>query len=174
MEKRFPFLYLDEINEEQITPRKINNIRKDFHSLLKYKKLSPYLLEKTASNWLRLDLVNKVFPKSKFIHIIRDGRDVAVSTRKKYFGDIRKISSQKTLTENSKNRFINFFDEINHKIRNGLTLLMLVSNSYRYLRMSLVLLGIKKRDFWGPRFRGYKKLYNSKSLIEVNFRTMEI
>lgn len=165
--KRFPFLYLDEINEEQITPRKINNIRKDFYSLLKYKKPSPYLLEKTASNCLRLDLVNKVFPKSKFIHIIRDGRDVAVSTRKKYFGDIRKISSQKTLTENSKNRFINFFDEINHKIRNGLTLLMLVSNSYRYLRMSLVLLGIKKRDFWGPRFRGYKKLYNSKSLIEV-------
>ena len=165
--KRFPFFYLDEISEEQITPRKINNIRKDFSNLLKHKKISPYLLEKTASNCLRLDLVSKVFPKSKFIHIIRDGRDVAVSTRKKYFGDIRKISSQKTLTENSKNRFINFFDEINHKIRNGLTLLMLVSNSYRYLRMSLVLLGIKKRDFWGPRFRGYKKLYNSKSLIEV-------
>ena len=83
--KRFPFLYLDEINEEQITPRKINNIRKDFHSLLKYKKLSPYLLEKTASNCLRLDLVNKVFPKSKFIHIIRDGRDDSCFYQKEIF-----------------------------------------------------------------------------------------
>ena len=82
---------------------------------------------------MRLDLVSKVFPKSKFIHIIRDGRDVAVS-KEEIFGDIRKISSQKTLTENSKIGSL-IFDEINHKIRNGLTLLMLVSNSYRYLRM---------------------------------------
>ena len=62
---------------------------------------------------------------------------------------------------------LNFFQEINHKIRNGLTPLMFISNSFRYLRMSLVILGLRKRDFWGPRFKGYRKLYKSTSLIEV-------
>ncbi|MAO72354.1 MAG: hypothetical protein CMD02_07620 [Flavobacteriales bacterium] len=165
--KRFPFLTLDEIEKDKITQSKLIKIRKDFSNLLKNKEFHPFLLEKTASNCLRLDLVQKVFPNAKFIHILRDGRDVAVSTRKKYFGDIRKISSQDTSTISSKNRFINFFEEISHKIRNGLTPLMFISNSIRYLRMSLVILGFKKRDFWGPRFKGYRKLYKSISLIEL-------
>lgn len=165
--KQYPFLDVDEIAEDKVTPSKINNVRKDFIKLLQYRTFSPFLLEKTASNCLRLDLVQKVFPNAKFIHILRDGRDVAVSTRKKYFGDIRKISSQENVTIPSKNRFLNFFQEINHKIRNGLTPLMFISNSFRYLRMSLVMLGLRKRDFWGPRFKGYRKLYKSTSLIEV-------
>ncbi len=44
---------------------------------------------------------------------------------------------------------------------------MLISNSLRYLRMSLVLLGLRKRDFWGPRFKGFRKLYRNDTLIEV-------
>ena len=33
--------------------------------------------------------------------------------------------------------------------------------------MSLVLLGLRKRDFWGPRFKGFRKLYRNDTLIEV-------
>ena len=165
--KRFPFLNIDEIDNDKITKSKLIKIKRDFSNLLKNKEFSPFLLEKTASNCLRLDLVQKVFPNAKFIHIHRDGRDVAVSTRKKYFGDIRKISSQDFSKTSSKSRFTNFFKEISHKIRNGLTPMMFISNSIRYLRMSLVILGFKKRDFWGPRFNGYKKLFKSISLIEL-------
>ncbi len=141
-------------------------VRQDFRRLLKGKD-SSFLLEKTAANCLRLELVNKVFPNTKFIHILRDGRDVAVSTRRKYKGDIRKISSNRNLENQEGRRFRNFFHEIYHKINNGLTLLMLISNSLRYLRMSLVLLGLRKRDFWGPRFKGFRKLYRNDTLIEV-------
>ena len=164
--KRFPFLEIDEIDENIITPNKVKLIRQDFRRLIKGKD-SSFLLEKTAANCLRLELVNKVFPNTKFIHILRDGRDVAVSTRRKYKGDIRKISSNRNLENQEGRRFRNFFHEIYHKINNGLTLLMLISNSLRYLRMSLVLLGLKKRDFWGPRFKGFRKLYRNDTLIEV-------
>jgi len=44
---------------------------------------------------------------------------------------------------------------------------MLITNSLRYFRMSLVLLGLRKRDFWGPRFKGFRKIYNESTLIEV-------
>ena len=165
--KRFPFLIIDEIDDSKITPKKINLIREDFRKLLRGRSKSPFLLEKTASNCLRLELVNKVFPNTKFIHILRDGRDVAVSTRKKYQGDIRKISSYKNLENQEKKRFVFFLQEIQHKIKNGLTPLMLITNSLRYFRMSLVLLGLRKRDFWGPRFKGFRKLYNESTLIEV-------
>ncbi|MGY8987287.1 MAG: sulfotransferase family protein [Flavobacteriales bacterium] len=165
--KRFPFLNLDEIEESKITPNKVNLIREDFKKLLRGRKSSPFLLEKTASNCLRLELINKVFPDAKFIHILRDGRDVAVSTRRKYQGDIRKISSHKSLQIHEKRRFPNFFKEIKHKVQNGLTPFMLLTNSLRYFRMSLVLLGLRKRDFWGPRFKGFRKLYNELTLIEV-------
>ena len=165
--KRFPFLIIDEIDDSKITPKKINLIREDFRKLLRGRSKFPFLLEKTASNCLRLELVNKVFPNAKFIHILRDGRDVAVSTRKKYQGDIRKISSSKNLENQEKKRFVFFLQEIQHKIKNGLTPLMLITNSLRYFRMSLVLLGLRKRDFWGPRFKGFRKLYNESTLIEV-------
>jgi len=164
--KRFPFLEIDEIDENIITPNKVKLVRQDFRRLLKGKD-SSFLLEKTAANCLRLELVNKVFPNTKFIHILRDGRDVAVSTRRKYKGDIRKISSNRNLENQEGRRFRNFFHEIYHKINNGLTLLMLISNSLRYLRMSLVLLGLRKRDFWGPRFKGFRKLYRNDTLIAV-------
>tara|TARA_B100000902_G_scaffold18326_1_gene21963 strand:- start:10401 stop:12128 length:1728 start_codon:yes stop_codon:yes gene_type:complete len=165
--KRYPFLDVDEIEGHMVNEEKVGKVRRDFSNLIKKRPYSPFFLEKTASNCLRLDLVKRVFPNAKFIHIIRDGRDVAVSTRKKYFGDIRKISSNNNNDVKSKNRFFNFFYEVNHKIKNGLTLLMLISNTFRYLRMSLVILGLKNRDFWGPRFKGYKKIYNSCTLIDV-------
>lgn len=165
--KRFPFLRLDEIKESEITSNKVNLIREDFRKLLKKRKSTPFLLEKTASNCLRLELINKVFPDTKFIHILRDGRDVAVSTRRKFQGDIRKISSHDNLKIYEKRRFSNFFQEIKHKFKNGLTPFMLIMNSFRYFRMSLVLLGLRKKDFWGPRFFGFRKLYNESTLIEV-------
>ena len=33
--------------------------------------------------------------------------------------------------------------------------------------MSLVVLGLRKRDFWGPRFEGFRELYDNNTLIEV-------
>lgn len=42
------------------------------------------VLEKTVSNTLRVEFVRALFPEARFIHIIRDGRDVAVSARRRW------------------------------------------------------------------------------------------
>ena len=50
------------------------------------------MLEKTPANALRLLFVKKVFPDTVLIHIIGDGRDAALSCRRKYRGDNRKVT----------------------------------------------------------------------------------
>jgi len=42
--------------------------------------------DKTPSYISELDILNKMFPNSKFIHIMRDGRDVALSIVKQWWG----------------------------------------------------------------------------------------
>lgn len=41
-------------------------------------------LEKTPSNTLRVTFMNRIFPQALFLHIVRDGRDVAFSAAKKW------------------------------------------------------------------------------------------
>jgi sulfotransferase family protein len=40
-----------------------------------------YLVEKTPAHLERMDLIAEVFPDARFVHVIRDGRDVALSMR---------------------------------------------------------------------------------------------
>lgn len=43
-----------------------------------------YLVEKTCANTLRVPFIRHVLPEAHFVHIIRDGRDAAVSAREKW------------------------------------------------------------------------------------------
>jgi len=52
--------------------------------LSKRKKDNSFLVEKTVSNTLRVDFVYKIFPKAKFIHLTRDGRDVVESVSRQW------------------------------------------------------------------------------------------
>ena len=166
--KQFLFMNSDEILPEEVTDVKVIRIRKEFNNLIKGKKKSRYLLEKTASNCLRIELVHKVFPNAKFIHIKRDGKAVAVSVRKKYLGNINKISSiKKDIRSTLKERLGAVIKEFKHKSQNSISLLMLISNSVRYFKMGLLILGIKKQNFWGPRFIGYQKIMKEVSLLEL-------
>tara|TARA_B100000795_G_scaffold129410_1_gene96432 strand:- start:837 stop:2540 length:1704 start_codon:yes stop_codon:yes gene_type:complete len=165
---QFLFMKSDEITSDIITDEKVFKTRNNFNNLLNKKESKKYLLEKTASNCLRLDLVYRVFPNAKFIHISRDGKPVSVSVRKKYFGNIHKISSDNNKKDSSlKQRFKVVLLELRHKYENGVSLLVFLSNIVRYLKMSSVILGIKKQDFWGPRFIGYKDVMRKVSPLEL-------
>lgn len=72
-------------------PEKSQVIRGLFLSELK-KKNKKVLIEKLPINTFRLGLINKIFPSSRFIHIFRDGIDVARSIEERcingrWFGD---------------------------------------------------------------------------------------
>lgn len=45
-----------------------------------------YFGDSTPVNIMQADLINKILPRSKFIHVIRDGRDVASSVVKEKWG----------------------------------------------------------------------------------------
>lgn len=77
---RFP---TDEFTPAMATPRVQKYIQDQFLSLHKQTK-TPFIVEKTCANSLRVEFVKKVFPKGKFIHIVRDGRDVVASAIKRW------------------------------------------------------------------------------------------
>jgi len=112
------------------------------------------LLEKTACNVFRVPLVYDVFPDARFVHIIRDGRDVAISARKKMQGNINHLSKidigPAKSTQKDRIRIVTRL--VGEKFR-----YLNLKNFPRYLNGLLSLLGVKKRILWGPRFFGMEE-----------------
>jgi hypothetical protein len=55
----------------------------------------PYLVVKDPRDSIRIDSLNRLFPKAKFIHIIRDGRDVVASMMKTFENTIYYLPGEK-------------------------------------------------------------------------------
>jgi len=73
----------DQLDPENLTEKQAAFIRK---SLCKQAKLgkNDRLLEKTVSNTLRVPYVDAVFPNARYVHLIRDGRDVTESAMRQW------------------------------------------------------------------------------------------
>jgi len=71
----------DELTPEQLTERSVRFIRRYLEGWLN-KTAAERLVEKTVSNTLRVEFVAAVLPDCRFVHLLRDGRDVAVSARR--------------------------------------------------------------------------------------------
>ncbi|HEY5218197.1 MAG TPA: sulfotransferase [Gemmatimonadaceae bacterium] len=71
----------DELGPELATPRVRRRIRS---RILNFQRMAPWLVEKTVSNSLRVPFVEAVFPEAKYIHLIRDGRDVTESSYRQW------------------------------------------------------------------------------------------
>lgn len=65
---------LDYRSIDEATPERIKQIR-HFFLLLTKRRDSTYFIDKTTANVLRMGFVEKIFPNSIFIHVIRDVRD---------------------------------------------------------------------------------------------------
>ncbi|MGH7690051.1 MAG: sulfotransferase family protein, partial [Gemmatimonadaceae bacterium] len=73
----------DELGVELATPRVRARIRRH---ILNFSRGAPWLVEKTVSNTLRVDFVDAVFPfpDALYVHLVRDGRDVAESAARQW------------------------------------------------------------------------------------------
>lgn len=73
----------DVLPAKSLDAGRIRFIRK---ALARQARLRPggILLEKTVSNSLRVPFVDAVFPEARYIHLVRDGRDVATSAMKEW------------------------------------------------------------------------------------------
>lgn len=100
-------LKTDFFDKRCLSDSELSYIRRWFLNRLNAEDQSTRILEKTPANSLRVSYVNEVFPDALFIHLIRDGRDVAFSAKNKWtkrsdknkdripgesgrFGDLRK------------------------------------------------------------------------------------
>ncbi|OGI00448.1 MAG: hypothetical protein A2Y25_11910 [Candidatus Melainabacteria bacterium GWF2_37_15] len=164
--KHLPSSKYDDIPEKALTPNVIEKIKKDFYKMVHNSK-NKYWMEKTAANSLRVNLVASVFPEAKFVHIIRDGRDVAISLEKKYKGDVQKISRGGKYNKKSPlANYIYLFNQVlPHKIKRGLDLGYFLKYPDRYMDVLLRTMGIPR--MWGPRFIGYEHYFRNYSLLET-------
>jgi len=151
---------------KHLNSKKISIIRNDFYKRYVPETQVPFILEKTPSNSMRIDFLKTIFPEAKFIHIIRDGRDVAVSIRKKYYGDNRKITQfddDKTTVKGNIRLFKNTARKIN---RAGNLPKYITGNISKILQHLLVSFNLKKHFHWGVRYPGWRKYYKELSHIE--------
>lgn len=146
------------------------NIQNRFKKAIKDGK-SSVIVEKTPSNCFRIPFINELFPRSKFIHLIRDGREVALSASKEWAAKKSRALDSKELRE------LNMLKKI------GKTVLEEGEFSKRFQSFSdiyyLPKYGVKfsnylRRQFlgndsipWGPRFPGIRQVRKSFSLLET-------
>lgn len=71
----------DELTIEKLTPTIREKIERNFERM---GAGAPLLVEKTVSNCLRVPYINAVFPKARYIHLVRDGRDVVESAYRQW------------------------------------------------------------------------------------------
>lgn len=141
---------------------KIDYINNKFVKFVKDKN-KIRLLEKTPSNSLRLSFVRKVFPKSKIIILVRDGRDVAVSARKKWLYETDKNTQKlNSSTSHKKKHF-------NQQVKKFLQISFLDFPYYLKDIFSELLfyVGLRKRSYWGPKIPGISELSSSLSPLEI-------
>lgn len=149
----------------------IEKIRRDFFHRYVKNTDHTFVLEKTPANSLRVDFLNEVFPEAKFIHIIRDGRDVAVSIQKKSFGDNRKITQHENRKESVGESISTIKNAARKIFKGGKAFQYLFRNFSKIVQQILVSFGLKKQFHWGLRYPGWKVYY--KELNEIESAAMQ-
>ena len=135
----------DEFTPDMASEKTIAFIRKQF---AKFAKQNPgkRVIEKTCANTLRCEFVQRVLPKAKFVHIIRDGRDVAASASIRWNAGLDIGYLMK------KARYVPVGDVPYYASR------YLGSHVYRLTA------GKKRLSTWGPKFSGMKEAFGENDL----------
>lgn len=155
----------DMLTPDHLSDEKKNWIRNRFKQYLDQHQ-GEILLEKTPSNSLRFEFVYNIFPNAKYVHIIRDGRSVALSARERWQGrqtatEAKYLHPKSTISKTTK-----------HKItvkwtRKEIRSLDFVRELGYIIPLYLNNMGLKKDSLWGPLFPGIKDAYKKLELIEV-------
>lgn len=138
----------DEFSPEDARPKVKKYIRNAFQKF-QNKSNAEIVLEKTCANSLRVGFVSEIFPDAKFIHIVRDGRDVVNSARKRWKAEL----DIKYILE--KARYVPVTDIPYYGFN------YLLNRFYRLFSKE------GRLSFWGPKFDGMDELLQKSSLVEV-------
>lgn len=143
------------------------HIRSSFESQWRKQGRKPVLLEKTPANCLRIPFIREVFPGAKLIHLVRDGRDVALSASVEWQGGKNVQEQDGSWWKGVSDGLRVIWEQI--MLRDMLSTLRLKQLPYyawralQLIRMRVLGLGAT----WGPKVPGLRDLLNERSLIEV-------
>lgn len=140
---------------ELATPRAREWIRREFAVFLR-KSGKRRLLEKLPDHAFQIPYVNAVFPEARWVHIVRDGRDVALSIRKEW------QRRRETVERRSFSRLLGTAGDMlrrHHFWRNRAQAVLFElksnrsANPFRYLNKAKWGGAVG----WGPRFPGWRE-----------------
>lgn len=151
----------DVIPVERATPEIVNYIRSRFLKIIEGQPAC-VLVEKTPANSLRPFFVHKVLPEAKFIHLIRDGRAVALSAAKKWTHEVD--ANAKRLPGEDKR-----FRHLRIQLKKAQSIPLRDAPYYFSAAISALTFaaGLRKRKVWGPKFPGITQLARTHTLYEV-------
>lgn len=161
----------DERTEADATPQVRKWIYRNF-ARYKMRSKCSVLIDKSPRNSLKISFILKILPQAKFIHLLRDGRDVTLSINKEWLR--RQNIIQNPL---SKGRFN--YGEAYHVIHEFLSRQPFLKDKLRALWFETHGHLIDKKKHlnrlrwngeigWGPRFKGWERIYEQSSLLEFN------
>ncbi|MCP4371046.1 MAG: sulfotransferase [Deltaproteobacteria bacterium] len=151
----------NELNE------KVKRIVQEEHKIFQKKSGKKVVVEKMPSHSFNIELILRVFPKAKWIHIIRDGRDITLSMKKEW-------NKRKEIIEN-KDYFRSFRAGLNvikraPFLRYKLKLMFYELNSNLSLKPSRYLNKAKWKGQigWGARFNEWEKFIEKLTPLQFN------
>lgn len=136
----------DEFSSKMAGDRQRKYIHEKFSEVSK-KGGSEWVLEKTCANSLRVDFVEAIFPDALYIHIIRDGRDVACSARERWTSEVDLPYLLKKV------RFVPARD------------LLFYASRYLWSRAYQIFSKENRLSTWGPRFEGIDEVFDAHSIV---------
>ena len=128
------------------------------------------IVDKLPTHAFNIDLVSQVFPEAKWIHMLRDGRDVTLSIKKEWEKREKIVKERKifslfkiSMKMLSRQPFFRFkYKAIEHELvsRKGDVNLNSIFNKSRW----------RGYPGWGPRFAGWKEELNNRNILGFNAR----
>lgn len=128
-------------------------------------------MEKTPANVFRVPFILSIFPDAQIIHVIRDGRDVALSASNEWTGKgsdaldsqkLRKLPLLTKIIQTTKNEL-----QFKLRVRDLTSFFDLFALSGRYFRFIQRQLFHSNNLIWGPRFPGIHATTKTHSLLET-------
>jgi hypothetical protein len=161
----------DQRSEQDATTRVVKQVRRDFTRYLR-RSGADLLVDKSPRNSLKIPFIRKIFPEARFIHILRDGRDVTLSIHKEW---LRRMAIVK---DPSRRRHFNY-RKAHAVLRSWLARQPFLSDKIRafwfethghIIDKSKHLNRIRWNGAvgWGPRFKGWEHIYNERAILEFN------
>jgi hypothetical protein len=161
----------DERTAADATAKVREQIIRDF-SRYRKKKGTAVLVDKSPRNSLKIPFILTIFPDARFIHLLRDGRDVTLSIHKEWL-------RRRSITQNPDNQGRFNYAAAAKILRNFLVRQPFLQDKIRALWFEthghifnkakhLNRLRWKGDIGWGPRFKSWADVYTRTSLLQFN------